>query len=300
MEYWFIINPRSGKKNKAGEIKNLIKQHFLHQKSHQYRLIFTEGPGHGRIIAREAVSEGIDYVVSVGGDGTMNEVAGGLVNSETIFGVIPTGSGNGFARSLGIPLDAGKAISFILNSHPRSVDVGRIADDYFFGVAGVGFDALIGARFQEFGHRGPLPYFYIGVKEYFKYQFEEFRIISKEYTNSVRPLLITIANSSQYGNGAVIAPGADLEDGLLDVCIIEKIPFVEGLLKVGALFNNKIDSLSSYNRFMTTEVKIIRSGKNCLYHVDGEPKKGQAELTFKILPKALNVCSQKQEQGGVV
>ncbi|MGD9487076.1 MAG: diacylglycerol kinase family protein [Calditrichaceae bacterium] len=294
MEYWFIVNPRSGKKNKSDEIKNLIKQHFQHQTSHRYRMIFTEGPGHGRVIAREAVSEGIDYVVSVGGDGTMNEVAGGLVNSETIFGVIPTGSGNGFARSLGIPLDTGKAISFIMNSHPRSIDVGRIADDYFFGVAGVGFDAQIGARFQEFGLRGPLPYFYIGVKEYFKYQFEEFRIISNEQTSIVRPLLITIANSPQYGNGAVIAPGADLEDGLLDVCIIEKIPFIEGLLKIGTLFNNKIDTLSTYSRFQTTELKIIRSGKSGLYHVDGEPKKSLSELKIKILPKALNVCSKKQ------
>ncbi len=294
MEYWFIVNPRSGKKNKSDEIKNLIKQHFQYQTSHRYRMIFTEGPGHGRVIAREAVSEGIDYVVSVGGDGTMNEVAGGLVNSETIFGVIPTGSGNGFARSLGIPLDTGKAISFIMNSHPRSIDVGRIADDYFFGVAGVGFDAQIGARFQEFGLRGPLPYFYIGVKEYFKYQFEEFRIISNEQTSIVRPLLITIANSPQYGNGAVIAPGADLEDGLLDVCIIEKIPFIEGLLKIGTLFNNKIDTLSTYSRFQTTELKIIRSGKSGLYHVDGEPKKSLSELKIKILPKALNVCSKKQ------
>ncbi len=293
MEYWFIVNPRSGKKNKADEIKNRIKEHFHHQTSHHYRMIFTEGPGHGRVIARDSVSEGIDYVVSVGGDGTMNEVAGGLVNSETIFGVIPTGSGNGFARSLGIPLDTGKAISFIMNSHHRSIDVGRIADDYFFGVAGVGFDALIGARFQEFGLRGPLPYFYIGVKEYFKYQFEEFRIISKERTSIVRPLLITIANSPQYGNGAVIAPGADLEDGLLDVCIIEKIPFVEGLLKIRALFNNKIDSLSTYSRFQTTELKIVRSGKSGLYHVDGEPKKSQSELSIKILPKALNVCSKE-------
>lgn len=291
MQYWFIINPRSGKKNNTRKIINLIERRFSQRENISYKIFFTQRAGHARELAEEAAKLKIDIVAAAGGDGTMNETASGIVNSQTALGLIPQGSGNGFARSLGIPLKIDSAIEFLLHPAICSIDVGMINNYYFFGVAGIGLDAEISAVFQEFGVRGAIPYFYLGTKEFIKFKYEEYEVIFNDKKIITKPLLITVANTSQYGNGAVIAPRADFKDGLLDICIIEKTSFIEAVTKFSVLFNNKIDSFSSYSRFQTDKLKIIRTKNEGFFHTDGEPRRGGKELDIRILPKALRVCA---------
>lgn len=288
MKYVFIINPISGGKNTASQLQNYITRIFQGS-SHSYEILFTCYPGHAYEIAAQAMNDKIDIVVAAGGDGTMNEVCSALVYSETAFGLIPMGSGNGFARSLGIPLNLDEAIKRLIHPHIISIDAGKINDGYFFGVAGVGLDAQIAQRFQEFGKRGPLPYFYVGFREFFSFSYKEIKISFNDQELIIHPLLITVANTHQYGNGAVIAPHADYNDGLLDLCIIEKFNVWEGLIKFPYLFNNKIDRLSSYRTYRTAELHISHIDDG-IFHTDGEPHKGGRELHINLLRCALKVC----------
>ena len=286
LSYWFIINPVSGSKQNVRRLSHLINSLFSKKK---YQIKYTEYPGHASKIAAEAANRHIDIVAFAGGDGTLNETATGLVHTNTALGIIPRGSGNGFARSLGIPLETRQALELLLTPAIISIDAAKINDGYFFGVCGVGFDAVVGSAFQQFGHRGPLPYFYIGIREFFKYTFPEMYIETEEQTVKVNPLAVTIANTSEYGNGAQIAPAAEFTDGLLDVCILKKFSFFEGLAGIRSLFNGKIADNDFYQTFRSAHIRIINNGPGGLYHVDGEPKTGGEELEISVLPKALKV-----------
>lgn len=294
MQYLFIINPVSGAKKNTGRLIKQIEQKFSVRSGVSYRIAFTEYAGHGRALSVQAAENKTDIVVSVGGDGTMNEIAGGLVNSGSVLGLIPMGSGNGFARSLGIPIKITEALDVLLNASVKTVDCGKINGNYFFGLTGVGLDAEIGARFQEFGVRGPLPYFYIGTKEYLRYDYEEFKIISGDKKIQITPLLITVANTSQYGNGAIIAPQADPCDGLFDVCTLNKMNFFRTVKHVSKLFSGEIERLPAYSTFKTDFVKIIRSKESGFFHIDGEPKVGGKILEIEMVKNALKVCVRPQ------
>ncbi len=288
LSYWFIINPTSGCRHDVEQLTGIIQTLFIEQK---YQIKFTEYPGHATELAAEAVNLHIDIVAFAGGDGTLNETASGLVHSNTALGIIPRGSGNGFARSLGIPLETKQALELLLHPNIVTIDAAQVNEEYFFGVAGVGFDALVSSAFQNFGHRGPLPYFYIGVREFLKYAFPEIYIETEEQTFKVNPLTVTIANTSQYGNGARIAPAADFTDGLLDICVIKKFSFFKGLSGVRSLFNGKIANNDFYQTFRSSRIKIINGNPQGLYHTDGEPKAGGNELDISVLPKALRVVA---------
>jgi YegS/Rv2252/BmrU family lipid kinase len=289
MNYIFIINPNSGSGNRAEEIIHHIKNHS----TVNYKIEFTEYAGHASEIAEKAVSDRVDVVVAVGGDGTINEIAASLVNSNTILGIIPAGSGNGFARSLNIPLDKIDAVKLLNNPVVKTIDAGMINDKFFVGVCGIGFDALVGAKFQEFGKRGPLPYFYIGMKEYFKYHYEQFRIEIDGNSQIYEPLLITVANTSQYGNGAIIAPQADPADGYLDLCILDKMKFSETVKNLMSLFNGKINTRPFYSSKRIKSVVIHPIKKDGYYHADGEPFVNEEKLRISIIPDSIKICVPK-------
>ncbi len=290
MYYYVIINPISGVRHHKGDLEKLIHHILSAGKESRVEVHYTEYAWHAHELAKQAVQKGAHIAVAVGGDGTMNEVASGLVHTNTALGLIPMGSGNGFARSMGIPLKPVAAIKRLLNPEIKINDVGQIGKFYFFGVAGVGFDAQIGAMFQNFGIRGPLPYFYIGFREYFRYDYEQFELIFNDRQLITRPLLITVANTSQYGNGATIAPHARPDDGQFELCVIDKIPFFTGIAKLHYLFTGKIDRTSFYHSYPVEEVTIKRSKKDGYLHTDGEPHKSDMELKIRMLKKALKVC----------
>ena len=285
MNYIFIINPYSGNRKKAKSITKIISDNI----AGSYKIVYTEYSGHATELAKSFAKDNINTVVAVGGDGTINEVARSLVNTDASLGIIPSGSGNGFARSLNIPLDTESAVKLLNNPQIKVIDSGKINDKYFFGICGVGFDALVGAKFQNFGKRGPLPYFYIGVKEYFKYNYESFVIEENGNKDEYDPLLIAVANTSQYGNGASIAPQADPSDGYLDLCIINKMKRSDALKNIRLLFNGKINQNPYYLHKNIKSITIHRKN-NGYYHIDGEPFLSDGDLKIKIIPSSLKVC----------
>ena len=291
MNYLFIINPKSGVRHPLQQITDEIKSVFDEKSNHTYAIVYSQYAGHARKIAEDAVSQKLDMVVAAGGDGTVNEVCSALVNTNTSFGLIPMGSGNGYARSLNIPLNFKHAISRLSEGSIKQVDVGKIGERYFFGIAGFSLDATIGAKFDTFGHRGPLPYFYIGLCEFFKYKYEKFELIFSGAKIETNPLILTVANTSQYGNGANIAPQADYKDGMFDICIVEKLNFWDAVFRLSYLFNGKIQSLSTYKSYRTNKLHIKRANNSGYYHLDGEIFEGGGEFDIEILPLSLKVCS---------
>ena len=288
MEYVFIINPISGKNRNPQKLQQWIGEIFRPFEG-RYEIRHTRYRGHATEIARQCAEEGARIVVAVGGDGTINEIARGLVHTRTALGVVPAGSGNGFARNMGIPLDQQAAIRSLMQPGFRRIDVGKLDGHYFINVAGMGLDATIAMNFEHFGMRGPLPYFIVGVREYFRFEPEVVRIQVNGETLERTPLLLSIANAPQYGNGAVIAPNAIPDDGKMELCILNPISLGKTLLNLHRLFNGTIDRLEEMEIIPVTEMTIHRERYRTI-HTDGDPYDVSQELRFQVLPAALEVA----------
>jgi YegS/Rv2252/BmrU family lipid kinase len=281
----FIINPIAGFRRDKSLIEELIRRRC---KNFDFTILHTAAPGDATRLAQEAATEGYHIVVAVGGDGTVNETASGLVGSDTALGIIPRGSGNGLARSLTIPLQAAPALEVICAGKAHRIDAGRAAHRYFFVVTGVGFDASVGHKFNSASWRGPLPYFYIAAREFANYQPEPVRLRLEDDIIEVTPLLVTIANTEQYGNGAIIAPHAKPDDGILEVCVVDPMNFTEFVMNATKLFNGKADTIPSITYYRAKTATIEKSGP-VLFHVDGEAQMSDGPVKVSVLPQALKV-----------
>jgi YegS/Rv2252/BmrU family lipid kinase len=292
----FIINPVSGFRKDKERLWSLILERVRPQ-GWELTVSRTRWRGEATELAAQAVDEGYDLIVAVGGDGTVNEVASALVQRDATLGIIPSGSGNGLARSLGIPLDPQAACDVLIGGLPRRIDVGKADERFFFVVAGVGLDAHVGKRFDSSNWRGPVPYFYFGLKEFFVYTPTTVLVELEGRTLEVQPLQVTVANSQQYGNGAVIAPNAKLDDGLLDVCVIHPVNFLQGLYGIPKLFSGKIDTVPYVEFYQSKWVRIRRSEADVL-NLDGEPVEAGEEVEITVLPRALNVMAPSESHNG--
>ncbi len=283
----FIINPIAGfRRNKSGIIER-IHRHF---RAHDYDVTTTTRPGDGTRLAQEAAAQNYDIVVAVGGDGTVNEVASGLVHTNTALGIIPRGSGNGLARALGISLRPSESLKILLHGEERVIDAGTAAQRYFFAVTGVGFDAQVGRQFNLAPWRGPIPYFFIAAREFLTYHPEPLRLNLDAQAFELTPFLITIANTQQYGNGAIIAPQARPDDGLLDLCVVESLSLSHAVKYAPKLFDGTIDRTPIINYRRVQDLVIEKPG-TILFHVDGEAQTCQNRLQVSILPRALKVVA---------
>ena len=283
----FVINPISG-----GTSKHLIESAIESQmdsRKFSWRIVYTSYSGHAAVWATMAVENGWDAVVAVGGDGTINEIARSLVNSRTALGIIPCGSGNGLARHLHIPLEYRKAVDLINTYEVRAFDYGRINDQPFFCTCGMGFDAYISAKFDASLKRGPITYLENAVREILNYKPETYIL---EDENGERTehnaFLITCANASQYGNNAYIAPKASMDDGLLDVTIIEPFNFVEAPILAIQFLNGTLPNKGNVKMFQTRWLKVLRQAEGYL-HRDGDPFWGGREILLEAVPQQLRV-----------
>jgi len=283
----FIYNPRSGFIHAEQSIKKIIADYFPRNLCY-YEFIVTEYKGHAYEIAKQAVKDGYDILVAIGGDGTVNETASGLVNSEAALGIIPNGSGNGLARGLGIPINIRRSTKLITTGLVRKIDVGQIGKHYFFVIAGLGLDAMIGKRFDEGRLRGPAPYYIAGLREFFRYQEPEYVIKFDRQTIKTRAMVVAVANISQYGNNAIIAPHARPDDGFLDLAIIEPTSFVSAIYHLPRLFTGHIDRTPFTRIYRSTKFDIYRENP-APYTLDGEVFEGKRHIAVTMLPKALNV-----------
>jgi diacylglycerol kinase (ATP) len=282
-----IVNPISGTKDKS-VVKRLIEEK-LDKNKYDVCLVETQYAGHAEKIAAEERDKGTDMVIAVGGDGTVNEVGRALVNSQTAMGIIPCGSGNGLARHLRIPMNVEKAIDIINKGDDLLIDYGKINNLPFFCTCGVGFDAHISMEFAKRGTRGLLTYIKTTVSEFFKYKPKDYILkIGENSEIHCRSFLITVANASQYGNNAFIAPKALITDGLLDVIILSPFPIylVPGLAV--RLFTKAMEGSAHITKFSCEHISIHREESGSV-HFDGEPYDMGKDIDIEICKRGLKV-----------
>ena len=282
----FIMNPISGTTSKA-KIPDLIET-TLDRELFRYELRLTEFAGHASEIAAEARDGGADMVVAVGGDGTVNEVARALVESQTALGIIPCGSGNGLARHLMLPMNAKKAIEIINRNEIHELDYGIINGHPFFCTCGMGFDAFVSQKFAEAGKRGPITYVENVLREGLKYKPETYEIRDETGTIREKAFLISCANASQYGNNAYIAPQASMKDGLLDVIIMEPFDMLDAPQISLDMFNKTLDKNSKIKTFRCRQLHIHRKQPG-LIHFDGDPTMADADVEISLKAKGIRV-----------
>lgn len=262
----FIINPISGL-GKQKDLPDLIHKH-LDQGRFSSEIVITQHAGHAYELATEQYTD-FDVIVAAGGDGTVNEVAAGLIHKPAALGVIPLGSGNGFARHFGIALQASRAIQQLNQSQPQAMDTGQLNQKPFFNVSGVGFDGQISKIFAEQLTRGYMTYARCVLEELQTYQPKRFSYVVDGREVEGEFFLIAFANTSQYGNNAVIAPQADTCDGLLDVVIVKPFPqFYLPAFTMMSLF--RALHHSPYVEIVQTPSMLVHNPEEAPVHVDGE------------------------------
>jgi diacylglycerol kinase (ATP) len=283
----YIINPISGTRHKE-HLPGLIKE-LTDEKFFDAEIVITKYKGEATEMVRQKLIENYRYFVAVGGDGTVNEIAKTLINTQAIMGIIPVGSGNGLARHLKIPLHPRKAIQIINKLKYQAIDYGLINNLPFFCTCGVGFDALIGEKFGQSKGRGFTNYVKMTIQEYFKYKPEMYKItIDNERMSNHRAFLITFANASQYGNDAFISPNANICDGKLDICVLS--PFrIFSAPGIGLrLFSKNIHKSSHMYTDRAGTILLERETEGVV-HYDGEPCKMGKRIEISLINKGLNV-----------
>ena len=282
----FILNPISGTNSKAG-IPKLIEK-TINKDLFDYEIIPTEYAGHASKIATEAKEQGVNVVVAVGGDGTVNEVARAIVHSDTALGIIPCGSGNGLARHLLLPMNIRKAIEVINKCEIHDLDYGIINGYPFFCTCGMGFDAFVSMKFAESGKRGPISYVENVLHEGLKYKPETYEIQDENGTTRYRAFLISCANASQYGNNAYIAPQASMSDGLMDVIIMEPFDMLDAPQISIDMFNKTLNKNSKIKTFKCKKLHIHRS-KSGVIHYDGDPVMSGEDIDVELQEKGIKI-----------
>lgn len=291
----FIINPISGAGN-TDNFEKIVAKTLDNDKFDIY-FRYTKYKNHGSEIAAAAVAEGVDIVAAVGGDGTINEVASQIVNTNTAFAVIPKGSGNGLAYHLHIPVNIKKALQIINEQNITSIDTCKINGRYFFSIAGIGFDAKVAFDFNNDGQRGFQNYLKHILKNYFDYQSARYIIQYDDKELETDAFFITFANSSQWGYNVKIAPQASIQDGKLDVCICQR-PNLIKLVNVDLphLLTNHINRSSIVHYLQCEKVKIMPSdGQQTYLHIDGDAAGIVDSIEIEMLPLSLLTCVPKNE-----
>lgn len=282
----FIMNPISGTASKSA-IPGIIEKR-LDKDIFDYTVRQTERPGHAAEIARESKDDGVDIVVAVGGDGTVNEVARSITQSDTALGIIPCGSGNGLARHLMLPLDVAKAVDIINMCNIHELDYGLINSYPFFCTCGMGFDAFISLKFAAAGRRGPVTYIENVLREGLKYQPETYSIEYEGGTITQKAFLVSCANASQYGNNAYIAPQASMSDGLLDLIIMQPFDVLDAPQIGIEMFNKTLNKNTRIQTFRTRQLHIHREREGAI-HYDGDPVMTGADVDISVVNKGIKV-----------
>lgn len=293
---WFIVNPISGTRDKKGIVAKIPD--YFPEDRFAVTVKYTEYSGHAAEMARTAVAAGVDIVVAVGGDGTVNETARALIHSRTALGIVPCGSGNGLARHLYLPLNPDGALQVISECNIHCLDYGLINDQPFFCTAGVGFDAFLSDKFNKSGRRGLLSYVENALREGVRYRPETYELEIPGDESEVctyRAFLITCANASQYGNDFYIAPHASMSDGLMDVTIMEPFNVLEAPQIAYQLVHKTITHNSRIKTFRCKELTIRRATSGVI-HIDGDPREAAAEVRVSLVPKDIRMVININKQ----
>lgn len=286
----FIVNPIAGTKTK-NRLSKLIRE-SLDSRLFSPTLVVTEYAGHATQLAEHFALEGYYAVVAVGGDGTVNEVATALVGTNTALGIIPNGSGNGFARHLDISTRMNRALEMLNYSETIHVDYATVNGIPFFSTFGIGFDAVVAQEFAN-SSRGFKGYIQSIFKDLFQYQAETYQLIGDGIEMTTKAFLVNFANAGQWGYDAYIAPKASIQDGWLDVAIISEFPIAAAPGLALSLFTKDIDENLHMNTLRIKEMTLTRE-KDGVVHIDGTPTQMGKELHVKVVEDGLKVLVKKR------
>lgn len=286
----FIVNPISGTKAK-NRVGKLIRE-LLDPTQFAPTVVVTEYAGHATQLAEQFALQDYYAVIAVGGDGTVNEVASGLIGSKTALGIVPNGSGNGFARHLDISTRMNRAIEMLNSSEVIRVDYGMVNDKPFFSTCGVGFDAVVAEKFSE-TNRGLKGYVETIFKDLFQYKPETYELKGEGIDMNTTAFLVNFANAGQWGYDAYIAPKASVQDGWLDVAIVSEFSLMEAAGMAIRLFTKNIDENLHMNTLRSKELTLKRESEGTI-HIDGTPVVMPAELNVKIVEEGLRVLVKKR------
>lgn len=268
MYYAFVVNPIAGT-GFALEAMEHIEQK-LQAENRAYRVFQTEAPGHGTVIAADLARDPeVTAVISVGGDGTAEEVAAGLKHTQKPMGIIPAGTGNDFIKSAGIPSDPLQALDRIFSGQAKATDTGMVNDRFFLNVCGTGFDVTVldYAEEEKKKHRGLTPYFLGLLKAIFHYQSVSLSIEADGQCETGTYLIASIANGKYIGGGIPICPDADIQDGKLDLVLIRHIPRWKIPLYLPGLMMSKALRFSITRHMLVNRVVI--EGNKMRINIDG-------------------------------
>lgn len=283
MRIVFIVNPIAGRKKQP--IAEVLRSCF---REGECDIRTWSRPDEiGAII--DAVGSDVDVVCAVGGDGTVHEVGKRLAHTPHALGIIPTGSGNGLARHLHIPLDPREAVETARHGQIAKIDLARVNGEAFLGICGIGFDAVVAQRFAQAGSRGLETYVREGMRTYISYAAERYRFELDDESFETEAFLVAVANSGQYGNDARIAPFASLQDGLLDVAIVTDGSLLRAPMLLYRLFTGSLED-SDAVLLKRAERIVIERERRGPAHIDGEPVILPRALEFGVDPLALRVC----------
>ncbi|HET7435353.1 MAG TPA: diacylglycerol kinase family protein [Thermoanaerobaculia bacterium] len=278
MKALFLINARSGAR------RNPALEQIIRDSAFAHEIVGCGSKEELDGILADAEASGFDVAYAVGGDGTVHEIAKRLVGRQLALGVLPTGSGNGFARHLHLPLDATLSLAACADGEIVTIDTAEVNGTPYVGVMGIGFDAVIAHRFAEAGTRGLQTYVREGLKAFTTLKAEDYEVDGRK----MRAAVIAIANSSQYGNDARVAPLASLRDGLLDIVIVDDITMMRAPFLLQRLFAGTFHRAAGVSTRQSAAVTIRRAAAGAA-HLDGEPVMLDAELRVRIVPQSLRV-----------
>lgn len=283
-----IINPISGTGRQRTALKAI--KNGIDRINFDFEVKETKYACHATEIARQAAADKYDIVVAVGGDGTVNEVASGLVGTETKMGIIPCGSGNGLARSLKIPLTPAKAVATLNENRMKRIDTMLVNENFCVSIAGIGFDALIAKEFQEKpkNTRGFHSYLQLIATKYPTYKPNEYKIEIDGKSSLEKAMFICLANANQFGYNAIVAPDSRIDDGLIDVCIVKNIPLISATSTALLLMTKSLD-LSPRVKIIKGKSVRIYNNSNEYANIDGEAKKIGKTIDISIKHKSLMV-----------
>lgn len=282
-----IINPISGTRDKES-LWEAIETRFR-KEGVPFTTFYTAGPDDARKLAREAVASGKKpAVIAVGGDGTINEVATALCGSDTPLGIIPCGSGNGLARTLQIPQTPGKALDIIFEGNLEKCDCGTVNGRNFFCTFGLGFDAAVAHKFAASRRRGKLSYIRKAAEEYLKFQSAPYALAIDGEVIVKEAFIIAVCNVPQYGNNVYIAPGASIDDGLLDITLIREGSPVDTVRTGVGMLAGSFGANKTIESFRVSKAAITRLSTGPV-QLDGEPFEMGKHLEIECLPGALTI-----------
>ena len=286
-----IFNPKSGRAGRNARLAPLLRD-FVGSLKGGAELSFTEGPGHATVLAAEAAALGYDRVVSVGGDGTLNETAQGLLHRPVALALVPCGSGNGLARHLHLPLNVVAALQLVAKPDGaiRLIDTGTVNGHPFFNVMGLGLDAEVSRRFNQLPARGFSSYVTMTWQAFRAQRPERCTITDGQRRETSDIFLISVANSEQWGNEAKIAPGAQVDDGKLDLVAVAPLKLATAVGFARRLFLGSVLSSSQVRHWRGGRFHVERAAPG-LIHTDGETHPAGASLEIAVVPASLRVLA---------